>query len=359
MEYSILKEVNKKNMEVYLANRPVQRYFWQDFFPAKVTPFLSVETIIGSKGNPVAADVVAYNTRAPEKKRKTVGKLTTDIPAIRISRAMKETDINAYNVMKAMANVDQNAILDLVFNDVDFCYDGVMARLEWLGLKILSYPKLTLTKSTNDGIITQTAIDFQMATANKKKVAVVWSASAATTTPITDFIAVQAAATAAGTKLQYALMDTTQWGQFAASAETQSYTLGKLYGGTAVKLTPTLAQANEMLASRNLPQIIVIDQNITLEDGDHTQTSVKPWTTNYVTFIPQLQVGETKFGPIAEETNPPKQATQVKRGNILISKFSEVNPVTEWTVGQANAFPSWPGIDQCYSLYVASASAWA
>lgn len=359
MEFSILKEVNKKNLSAYLVNRPVQSYFWQDFFPAKTTPFLTYESLIGSKGHPVAADIVAYNTSAPEKIRKTVSKLTGDIPAIRIKRAMKETDINTYNVMKAMANSDQLEILNLVFNDVDFVYDGCMARMEWLALKILSYPALSLTKSTNDGVITTTAIDFQMAAANKKFCAVLWSASASTTTPITDFIAVQAAATAAGTRLKYALMDLTQWGQFAASTETQNYAFGKVSAGTAIKLTPTLAEANIMLQSRGLPTIIIIDQNITIETGEHAQSTVKPWTTNYVTFIPDFNVGEMLFGPIAEETNPPKQAVQVKQGNILVSKFSDVDPVCEWTKGETNAFPSWYRVDECYSLYVNSASAWA
>ena len=30
MEYSILKDVNKKNLEAYLVNRPQRKYFWQE-----------------------------------------------------------------------------------------------------------------------------------------------------------------------------------------------------------------------------------------------------------------------------------------------------------------------------------------
>jgi len=359
MEYSLLKEINKKSLAGYLQNRPTPPNFWPDFFPPKTTPFLTYESLIGSKGNPVAADIVAYNASAPIKKRKVVSKLTGDIPAIRVKRDMKETDINTYNVLKAMATPDQKAILDLVFNDVDFVYDSVQARMEWLALKILSYPYLTLSKSTNDGIVTEAAIDFGMPSTNKKYAAVVWSATASTTTPITDFINVVAAASALGVSLKYALMNTTQWGQFAASAETQNYTIGSVYGGNRIKLTPTLAQANDMLASRGLPEIIIIDKTVTIETGEGVQSNVKPWTTNYVTFIPDLAVGNMNFGPIAEETNPPKQAVQVKQNNVLISKFSDVDPVTEWTKGETNAFPSWHRVDECFSLLTTSASAWA
>jgi hypothetical protein len=147
-------------------------------------------------------------------------------------------------------------------------------------------------------------------------------------------------------------MDNTAWGYFSVSDETKNYCYGTIYGGTQVKLTPTFEQVNEMLEKRGLPQIVIIDQNLTFESEDHVQTTVAAWTTNYVTFIPDLAVGNMMFGPIAEETNPPKQVVQAKRDRILVSKFSEVNPVTEWTKGETNAFPDYNRIDECVSMKI-------
>jgi len=359
MKHSLLGEINKKSIGTYLLNLKPQLFYYPDFFPAETVDELKYETLIGSEGKPVAADIVAYNSSAPIKRREVIDKLTGTIPAERVKRIMEETDLNTYNQLKRLANPNQDKLLKLVFDDVSFVHKSVRGRLEWLALQILSYPTLSLTKTTNNGIITESAIDFQMPSANKKFVAVVWDAAAATTTPITDFIGVKTAATALGITHKYALMNTTQFNQFAASTETKNYTYGHIYGGTQILLTPTLEQANSMLAARGLPTIIIIDQSITIETDSHVQTTANPWTTNYVTFIPDLNVGNILYAPIAEETNPPEQVVQSKVDGILISKYSDVDPIREFTKGETNAFPSWTRVDECFSLFVDSASAWA
>ena len=62
------------------------------------------------------------------------------------------------------------------------------------------------------------------------------------------------------------------------------------------------------------------------------------------------------YAPIAEVLRPPKQALQEVRENILISKYSEIDPVKEWTKGETNAFPSWGSINECFNLYTLATS---
>ena len=360
MKNSLLQEINKKSMGTYLLNLKPQLWYYPDFFPADTVDELKYETLIGSEGKPVAADIVAYNTSAPLKRRQVIDKLTGTIPAQRVKRLMEETDLNTYNQLKRMANPNQQKLLKLVFDDVSFVHKSVRGRLEWLALQILSYPTLSLSKTTNNGIVTEKAIDFQMPSANKHFVAVVWSDAVGTTTPITDFISVKSAATALGITHKFALMNTTQFNQFAASTETKNFSYSVIYGGSGgILLTPTIEQVNTMLKSRGLPTIIIIDQSITIENSSHAHTTANPWNTNYVTFIPDLQVGNMLFAPIAEETNKPLQVTQTKSDGVLISKYSDVDPICEFTKGETNAFPSWTGVDECFSLYVDSTSAWA
>ena len=113
---------------------------------------------------------------------------------------------------------------------------------------------------------------------------------------------------------------------------------------------PTLESLNAALRAQQLPQVIVLNQRVTIETADHTQTSTDPWTTKYVTFIPGIKQGNFLTGPIAEETNPPKQVMQAKQGHILVSKWGTVDPVMEITKGECNAFPSWVARDSCYRL---------
>lgn len=358
MQHSIIQGMTQKTLEVYLKNRVYDKLYYLDFFPIKYVNTLKWETLIGSQGNRVAADVVTYNSSAPQKTRSVIKSLTGDIPPIRISRPMSETDINDYNVAKAMGRgIDQ--LLPLIYNDIDFCVDGVNARLEWLAIRAMAGGTITLTTTNNAGVITQAAIDFGLPTANKEVEAganYYWTTAAyATNTPITDIQTIVAEAKTTGSIIKYMIMNLSKFIAFATSTQVQNYTSASYVSGAWVKLTPTLAQVNEMLASRGLPQIVVVDTSITIENADHTRTAVDPWldaagADRYVLFTPTLQLGNTYVGPIAAETNSPKQVEMAKKGHILVSKWSDFNPVTEWTMAETNAFPVWPTIDSCYIL---------
>lgn len=357
MEYSLLKEINKKTLQAYLIARVYEKLFWPTFFPLKGTPFLSYETLIGSKGNRVAADVVAYDVSAPLKTRRTVSKLSGEIPSIRMKKKMTEMDLNTYNILKAQVSPEQKALLDLVFGDIDDCVDGVNARLEWLVFQALSKGLITLSKTTNAaGVITEEDIDFQLPTANKKACSVVWTTTVTTTKPITDIEAVMTAAATLGIKPRYVLMNKSKWLEFRASDETKDFVAPyALYGGVRQKRAPSLKVANEALLGESFTEILVIDTRISYEDINHTIVSADPWldpsgADRFVTFLEDLKCGDMLHGPIAEETNPPKQVVQAKKGPILISKWSDVDPVAEYTKGELNAFPSWATIDRVLIL---------
>lgn len=362
MEYSLLKEIDKKSLQAYLIARVYEKLFWPTFFPLKSTPFLTYETLVGSKGNRVAADVVAYDVSAPLKTRRTVSKLSGEIPSIRMKKKMTEMDLNTYNILKAMARPEQKSLLDLVFGDVDDCVDGVNARLEWVIFQALSKGQITLSTVTNAaGVITEEAIDFGLAAANKKEVVgantTKWTiALAATSKPITDIEFVMEEAGNLGIAPKFMLMNRSKWLAFRISDQIKDFVIPyAIYGGTRKQRAPTLEVANEALKSEGYPQIMIIDTRISYEDAGHTITSVDPWLDSagadrYVTFLEDLRCGDMLYGPIAEETNPPKQVVQAKKGPILISKWSDVDPVAEYTKGELNAFPSWPTIDRVLSL---------
>ena len=367
MEYSLLKsELNKKNLQAYLNARVYEKLYWPSFFPLKSTPFLTYETLIGSKGNRVAADVVAYDVSAPLKTRKVVSKLSGEIPAIRMKKKMTEMDLNTYNIMKAQAKPEQKALLDLIFGDVDSCVDGVNARLEWMVFQALSKGLITLSKTTNSGgVITEADINFGLPSqtiGNKQVASVVWTAAVTTTKPITDIETVMTAAGTLGIKPRYMIMNRSKWLEFRASDEVKDFVAPyALYGGTRKKRSPNLKVANEALAAESLPTLIIIDTRVAYEDINHNITNVDPWLNSndrFVTFLEDLKCGDMLYGPIAEETNPPKQVLQAKKGPILISKWSDVDPVAEYTKGELNAFISWPTIDRVMSLDTEHVTTW-
>jgi len=371
MEYSLLKEIDKKSLQAYLIERIYKKLLWPTFFPLKSTPFLSYETLVGSRGHRVAADVVAYDASAPLKTRRAVSKLSGEIPSIRMKKKMTEMDLNTYNILKAQARPEQKALLDLVFGDVDDCVDGANARLEWIILQALSKGQITLSKVTNAaGVVTEEAIDFGLPTANKEVivgdgVANLWTIGhAAGSKPITDIEAVMEEGRKIGVVPKYMLMNRSKWLAFRISQQVKDFVVPfALWGGPNVKRAPILEMANDALKSEGFPIIIIIDTMISYEDVDHTLVPVDPWLDSdeadrYVTFLEDLKCGDMLHGPIAEETNPPKQVTQAKKGPILISKWSDVDPVAEYTKSELNAFPSWPTIDRVLSLDTEDATVW-
>ncbi len=358
MERSILVEsFNRANMEAYINARREQflkRLFWQKFFPLKYTTQLTWESLTGSNGSPVMADVIEYNASAPLKTRRVVTKVTGDIPKIALKRQMDEKDYNEYNTLKALAqgNASRNALLDIVFNDIDFCYTGVMTRTEYLAMQALSYGVISLTTSNNNGIITEANVDFGIPAANKGAVALQWS-QASGATPLDDIRTIVENQTASGYNYEYMVMDRTAFNQLQANTQVKNE-LSVIRNTDITSAQPTFDELNRVLEARMLPKIIMVDSMARFENADHALTNVACWKTGYVTFIPELTVGNILHGPIAEETSPAvsKKAIQVKRDHILLSKWSELEPFGEFTKGQANAFPRFTDVDSLFILKV-------
>jgi len=362
MEHSLFKDfIGTKELDTYLQDTPWGNYFFPNFFPFKYTPFLKYETLIGSKGRSVMADVVAYNTSAPEKKRPIVSKLTGDIPSMRVKRAMDEVKLKEYDILKGQASAPEQALLDIVFDDVDFVTQGPLARVEWMTFQAMSQGYIALSETNNQpGIITTTNIDFQMPAANKRVLATAtatrkWNnGTSSNYLPITDIRDLVLAARSAGKKFKYAVMNYTNWLLFSAADEVKNQVWPYMGQNTVISSSsvplPTLDAVNAYLRSQMLPEIILIDQSLYIEDSAHSQTAADPWVTKYVTFIPDKNIGENLYTPSAEELNKPPQVIQAKKGPILVSKWSDVDPTAEYTKGELNAFPSWPSIDSCYRL---------
>jgi len=352
MEKSLINEITKKGLDTYYKARTFEAMYWPLFFPLKNVLSLDVTTLIGEQGGRVAADVIAFDASAPLKTRQVVAKMKVDIPKIAMKRKMSEKDILEYRILSSMADGNEKQILDLIYDDLDFVVQSANARLEWLALTAISQTKITLSSTNNNGRVTEEAIDFQMPAANKFGATVAWSsANKLTMKPVTDMKDISKAALSKGQILKYQLMDKTTFDIVTASTEMQEFV--KTYGQiTASGVTPFLSldYVNAALNAADLPQIRVINQSIGIEGKNGVITKSNPWNTSYVTFVTETTLGSMLNGPIAEELMPPKNVVQSKSGNVLVTKYSSVDPVAEFTKSEANSFPAWKTISECYSL---------
>lgn len=347
-------------MTARLNSRMVKPVYFPNFFNIVPTEALKWESLYGEKGVPVAADVISYDASAPIKTREVINKAVGDIPKIAISRVMSEQDWNKYRMLMYYANGDQNKreLLDLVFNDLDFCYNGVRARMEWMAMQILSSAALSLSKTTNNGRVTETALDFAVPTANKYGVTVNWATSASAT-PLEDLEDLaETAANTYGVTLKYFVMRRSDFLELRNADDTT--TKIKAWINSTGTLLVTLDVINQYMTANGLPNIIVVNPSVRLEDEDHARTVVNPWTQYRVVGIPDLNVGSVQHGPIAIESSAEvqKKATLVKKDFVLNYKYAQLNPFGEVTVSEANAFPVLNDPDALFYLRTNNAT-WA
>ena len=357
----IFEEITERNLETYLKNRIYDRLFYPGFFPDEPTGILTFDTLVGSIGNRIAADVVAYESSAPEKGRRAIGHVRGAIPPIRLLRILTETNINEINILLDSRIPARQRILELIYGDVNFCMEGVLSRLEWMCLQALSQGRLTLTEDNNDaGIRTETDIDFGMPEENKRVVGSAnghWtSANSETNDPIKDIEDVMESARETGASIDRIYMNRRKWLDVLASKRVREFTVAKSFlGSSPLDIPADMQVVNSFLSRSDLPQIVIVDTRIGVEDRNHQVTFYDPWRNDAgesrnVLFAPSGAVGRMLVGPIASETNTDKTTIGAKRGPAYISRWSENNPRTVFTMGETNAFPSWRNVDSCFLL---------
>lgn len=359
MKTPIIEGVTQAGLESYLAARQYDELYWPTLFPIKNVDLLDGKTLIGSVGSRVAAHVISYNSKAPEAGRKSLTTKYFDIPKIAQSRRKEEKEILEHKITRSIRGND--AVIEDYFNDIDFVYDSCMARLEWMALTALSTGYLQLSTTNNpQGIINETTIDFGLPTANKQVVSVVWNTTNAgngTMVPITDFLAVVKAARALGITFKRMLMTTDTFDLMCTATGFTKYFANTQLSSVTTALT--LENINNVLIAYRIPPITLIETSVNIEAKSGALTATNPWSTTHILFIPDIAVGNMYNGPIAEQVERPDGVLMSTRGNVSLSIRREYNPVSVLTKGECNAFPSWPSVDRCFSLYTASASTWA
>jgi hypothetical protein len=291
MKTPIIEGFTQAGLESYLNARQYAALYWPTLFPLKPVNRLDGTTIIGDSGNRVAAHVISFDASAPKATRKELVKRYFDIPKSAISRVKSEKEILEHTITKALRGND--AVLEDYYNDVDFVYDAVQARLEWFALQAISLTKIKLSTTNNPmGIVNEEYVDFGMPTANKKTVAVVWStANAATMTPIVDFKNVVKAARTAGVKLAKVLVSPDAFDLITGSTEFQTAAKSLVAGESLVLGNLTLDIVNSVLKALRLPELVIVDTSVAIEDAAGNITNANPFDANHVTFIPQVNLG--------------------------------------------------------------------
>lgn len=325
--------------------KPGNGLVWPQLFPLKYTPKFDLKGIEGDEGIPVSADRVAFNAKAPIKSRKTVGSWSGRLGKIAVSRERDELEINEYNELQAVANANTEDaataryLVDLVYNDVDFCNSAMDYRIELDALRIGSSGRQTHDKAIDGNNVTEDVINFNVPAENfigaKNGV---WTAED-TADGLKDIADAQEAIAKKGLrKPMYAII------------EKSAFELLLKQKSTARRLFPRFDQAlvtadmlnvtsiNSYMAGKGWPQFLIIDSYASVQDDKGKETTHKPWNPNVVTLSPEPRLGYTYYKPVP--TTDGTAAIQAQGKYYLLTRYSEVNPKKEVTMAEAYVQPA-------------------
>lgn len=357
-----MQGLNERDMRAVINSYDLKPFYYPTLFPLRENYTLTWKTLEAQSGLKIAADLVARGATIDKKTREAIARIQGDIPKISVKRTKNDEELTEYDVMIAMTsqNPDLRAIVEFWAEDTQFCWTAVAARIEWMALQQISLGKINVTKDNNVSVISEYEVDYQIPAARKLGTALVWD-NAQTAKPITgDFKAAVKAAKAEGIKLKFAFMNLDTFAKFAEIEEVQRLSASFAQNALNLQQTPSVEQVNTALS--RLPylrglQIVVIDQDITIELADGTRVfSGNPFADDVVMFSETQILGNTFWKKPADLNVSGSVAIKAMNGHTLIKKFAEEEPLEEITMGIANAFPAWTSSQRSYLLDTAHAS---
>lgn len=307
----------------------------------------------------VAADLHTDNGTIVRKRRPIFESAKGDIPFISISREMTRSEIKEYQTELAFAqDEDATRLVQYWGEDVDFCFTGVQSELEYIAWALASGAgKLAFSTTNNATYANEFDLDYDVDDFQKKKTSSDW-ANAANADIIGDLAALVKHAKDNNLNPKFAFINLEELYHICSAEQIIKACASYLANAVGISQTPDLAAVNAMLAKQawlNGIQLRVIDQTITREFADGTSTSGNPFANRRLVLAESERLGTTQYD-ILQENN--ELILRAERSHTIVKKYGTVEPLSEVTIGQADAVPVF---DTAYrNLYVRTdAQNWA
>lgn len=337
-------DIDQPGMDVEVNSyKPGTGLAWPQLFPLKFSPKFDIKGLEGDEGIPVAAERVAFNTKAPKKTRKTVGAWNGKLGKYAVSREKDEIEITEYQDLQtlAAANTEDKAtaryLVDLIYDDLTFVRNAMDYKMEIDCMRIGSSGVHDFPAKIEGNMATADTINFNVPKENFVGVETPWE-DKENADGLADIQKWQEAIARKGLKKpQYAIMEKVKFNQLMAQTMTAKRLFPRCEQSLVTADMITLEGINKYMLGKGWPQVLVLDTYATIEDKKGEQQTIKPWNENVVTLSPTPQLGWTYYKPV-----PIVQSTaalQSQAPYYKITRYSEMNPSLEVTMGEAYAQP--------------------
>lgn len=349
---TLIHGLTQQMVQARLNTADAKPFTFATYFPVKKVNGFIWRTLSNqlAKKN-VAADLHTDNGTILRKRRPIFESAKGDIPFISISRELTRSEIKEYQTALAFAQDDDaTKLVQYWGEDVDFCFNGVQSELEFIAWKLASNAaKLAFTTTTNATYANEFDLDYDVDEDMKVKTTVDWN-NKATADIIGDLRTFINLAKSKGLNPKFAFINLDELYKIASADQIIKACASFASNALGISQTPDLTQINSMLARQawlNGIQLRVIDQDITREFTDGSQTSGNPFENSRMIISETERLGTTQYDVLQEND---ELILRAERAHTVIKKYGTIEPKSEVTIGQADAVPVF---DTAYrNLYV-------
>lgn len=319
----------------YVRDREYKPLLGETLFPERKQPSLKLDQLSGGSRIPIAASIHDFDTEA-EIGSRIANKQELELSLIKRKMQLKETDIIALENPRTPA--EQAYLVGQVYNDIDSLVQGVRARVEAMRMEVLAAGQVTVKEN---GL--NFTLDYHVPTEHKEALTGtnVWTNE--NSDPLAD---IERWIDALDTKPTRALTSRKIYRALATHPKIIAAIFGKDSGRVVSQ-----ADLDAFMETHGYPVIRTYDEKYKVQEANGTYTTKKYFPENKFAMFNEDLLGETLYGPTAEETrltrDPAVDTSLV--GNVLASVYDETrDPVGTWTKAVATALPSFAAADEVF-----------
>lgn len=338
---TLIQGLSQQMVQARLNTADASSFLFGTHFPVRKVNGFNWKTLQNQleKKN-VAADLHTDNGTIVRKRRPVFESARGDIPFISISRELSRAEIKEYQTALAFAqDADATQLVQYWGNDVDFCFNGVQAELEYIAWKLASNAgKLSFTTTNNATYANEFDLDYDVDEDKKVKTATDWS-NKSSADIIGDLVIIIKAAKAQSLNPKFAFVNLDEFYKIASADQIVKACASFAANALSISQTPDLTAVNAMLARQawlNGIQLRIIDQTVTREFTDGTSSSGNPFENSRLVLSESERLGSTQYDILQEDE---QLILRAERAHTVIKKYGTIEPKSEVTIGQADAIP--------------------
>lgn len=332
---TIMELFTQNEVLSYVRDREYKPLLGETLFPERKQPSLKLDQLSGGSRIPIAASIHDFDTEA-EIGSRIANKQELELSLIKRKMQLKETDIIALENPRTPA--EQAYLVGQVYNDIDQLVAGVRARVEAMRMEVLAAGQVTVKEN---GL--NFTLDYHVPAEHKEALTGtnVWTNE--NSDPLAD---IERWIDALDTKPTRALTSRKIYRALATHPKIIAAIFGKDSGRVVSQ-----ADLDAFMETHGYPVIRTYDEKYKVQEANGTYTTKKYFPENKFSMFNDDLLGETLYGPTAEETrltrDPAVDTSLV--GNVLASVYDETrDPVGTWTKAVATALPSFAAADEVF-----------